>query len=475
MLDKIFCCHSPAVLPQKGCFQISKRNSEIVLLIGGIAGIILSSAFGIAIVNLNSWVWVPLIFSEGISLVTIVAGIILVFPNSPKKNTYPFSEGESNFIEISSPSMTPQKNVKNHKFTNQEGLICKTHDESSSAPVKMPTASKPLPPHRFCIASDRTCNKHYTSDDAQEIPDRFIRIDQKLRKSNLLSSDWLLSMRQATWEELNYCHTESYINSIKRRAGNLKSAEDSTRQGKGGSMISKDSYFAAQHAVGSVLSGIDQIFKGSARQVFCNVRPPGHHAHSDKSVGISIFNHVAIGARYVQNKYNIRRVLIVDWDVHHGDGTQSIFYQDETVFYFSTHEEHDGLQTGLATETGKGKGKTFTLNVPIPGLKKLKTRENTKEKVIDAFNKQLIPAMDQFQPEFILISCGFDGHKNDPIGGFNLEANDYATLTQIVNQIAKKYAQGRVLSVLEGGYNLEALEESAAAHVKALLQGGFVE
>ncbi len=226
--------------------------------------------------------------------------------------------------------------------------------------------------------------------------------------------------------------------------------------------ICPKSYAIAKLASGGVFTGVDLVMKDIVKRVFCNVRPPGHHACQEVGMGFCLFNNVALGARYAQKMYGVERVLIVDWDVHHGNGTQEIFYRDPSVFYFSTHQKGIYPQTGSQDEKGDGDAVGTTLNVPIPG------GGGSRKAVIRAIDEQLIPAMERFQPQLIMISAGFDGHKDDPIGGFDLETQDFALLTKKICALANKCCDGKVVSVLEGGYNLSAIAESAVAHVQAM-------
>ena len=199
------------------------------------------------------------------------------------------------------------------------------------------------------------------------------------------------------------------------------------------------------------------------RNAFCAVRPPGHHALKDRAMGFCFFNNVAIAAKYIQNKHHLARVLIVDWDVHHGNGTQAIFYDDPSVFYFSTHQSPFYPGTGGADEKGEGKGRGFTLNVPLPA-------GSGDADYAKAFEEKLKPAAAAFQPDFVLISAGFDAARGDLLGRMDLTPEGYAQLTRIVKAIAQQYCKGRLVSVLEGGYNLEALAASVEAHVRVLVE-----
>ena len=225
--------------------------------------------------------------------------------------------------------------------------------------------------------------------------------------------------------------------------------------------ISPESYEVAVAAVGGVLSAIDEVMAGKMRNAFCALRPPGHHALKDRAMGFCIFNNVAIGARYIQKKHGLSKVLIVDWDVHHGNGTQAAFYDDPTVLYFSTHQYPFYPGSGSREEKGTGKGLGYTVNVPLPA-------GCGDEEYKKAFEEILRPRAVEFNPDFVLISAGFDAHRDDPIGGMNVTARGFAEMTSIVKDIAEKCCEGRIVSVLEGGYDLDGLADSVEAHVSAL-------
>ncbi len=263
--------------------------------------------------------------------------------------------------------------------------------------------------------------------------------------------------RDATEEDLLTCHTPEYLKIVKRDiAAGLGTLST------GDVEICAKSYDVAIRAAGAVLNAVDLVIGGTAKRVFCAVRPPGHHACRDKGMGFCIFNNIAIGARYAQKKYQVSRVLIVDWDVHHGNGTQEIFNEDPTVYYFSTHEFPLYPGTGSSEETGFGKGAMSKLNVPIaPG-------KQAREKVLQAFQVLLRQKMADFRPQLVMISAGFDAHEDDPLGHLGLKTEDFAALTKAVKQIADEYADGKIISVLEGGYNLGALAASVKAHVSEL-------
>jgi len=196
---------------------------------------------------------------------------------------------------------------------------------------------------------------------------------------------------------------------------------------------------------------------------FCAIRPPGHHAQKDEAMGFCIFNNVAIGTRYIQKKYDLSKILIVDWDVHHGNGTQAAFYDDPNVLYFSVHRYPFYPGTGSESEKGGGKGLNYNINVPLPA-------DSVDADYLRVFEEKLKPAALSFSPEFVLVSAGFDAHKDDLLGGMMVTEEGFAQLTQIVKEIAQKCCEGRLVSVLEGGYGLEGLAASVEAHIRVLMK-----
>ncbi len=314
-----------------------------------------------------------------------------------------------------------------------------------------------------CIVTHPICSEHLTGTSHPECPKRLDAIVESLANAHLMTKDNTILAAQASKAQILTCHTATYYETVENEVKNA-SPTGNTTLSTGDTQICLQSLNAALYAAGSVVKAIDVVMAKTARTAFCLIRPPGHHAYTNAGGGFCLFNNVAIGARYAQQVYGIKKVLIVDWDVHHGNGTQEIFYNDPSVFYFSTHNSCNYPGTGKAEETGDGDAQGTTLNCPIaPGRK-------SSEHVKHAFTNQLTAAMSLFRPELVLISAGFDAHYLDPLGGFNLEDQDFADLTQIVKEIAAKYAQGRIVSVLEGGYDVTngGLASAVKAHVAAL-------
>jgi len=260
---------------------------------------------------------------------------------------------------------------------------------------------------------------------------------------------------------LERCHGAGYLDTVAREVAAIEPGRVRPLS-TGDVMISPGSREAALLAAGGACQAVDRVMSGQAANAFCAVRPPGHHARPSQGMGFCLYNNIAVAARHAQATHKIEKVLIVDWDVHHGNGTQDIFYDDPSVFFFSTHQSPLYPGTGAADETGVGRGKGTTMNCPLPA-------GSGRAQVVDeAFKGKLLAAADAFKPELVLISAGFDAHADDPLGGFTLQADDFAELTNVMMQVAQAHAGGRLVSCLEGGYHLEALGASARAHVGAL-------
>ena len=227
--------------------------------------------------------------------------------------------------------------------------------------------------------------------------------------------------------------------------------------------ISSASYQVALNGAGSILQLSDALMSGQVDNGFAMVRPPGHHAEQNVAMGFCLFNNVAVAARYLQQKYELERILILDWDVHHGNGTQHTFEQDPTVFYISLHQFPHYPGTGSLAETGIGEGEGATLNCPMsPGLGDDAYRE--------AFKEKILPLAKAFNPDAVILSAGFDAHAADPLGSINLETRSYTWMTQAMMELADQCCDGRIISILEGGYDMNALAESVTEHVRVLSQ-----
>ena len=300
--------------------------------------------------------------------------------------------------------------------------------------------------------------EHKTTAGHPESPARLTAIIENLKSKGLYSELFQITPSPVELKWLTKIHTPEYIKraktSCEENAGYLDTSDVP---------ISSKSYEAALVAAGGVLSAIDAVMEGKVRNAFCAVRPPGHHAVEDGALGFCIFNNIAIGTRYIQEKYGLPKVLIVDWDVHHGNGTQAAFYDDPNVLYFSVHRYPFYPGTGSTAETGAGEGSNSVINVPLPA-------GSTDEDFLAAFEEKLKPAALSFSPDFVLISAGFDAHEDDPLGGMKVTEQGYIKMTRIVKDIAQKCCESRLVSVLEGGYNLQALAESVEAHIRVLME-----
>ncbi len=262
--------------------------------------------------------------------------------------------------------------------------------------------------------------------------------------------------RSATEDEITLCHTLPYVRTVKREV-----QAGVTDLITGDTSICPRSYDVALNAVGTALTAVDAVVRGEYNNAFCIVRPPGHHATPDRGMGFCIFNNAAIAARYAQSRHGVERVLIADWDVHHGNGTQDIFYADPSVLFFSTHQHPWYPGTGASDETGQGRGEGATINCPLPA-------GSGRDQILEAFRSRLEPAAERFRPDLVILSAGFDSRAGDPLGRFLLSDDDFAELTRLMMEIAARFAQGRLISLLEGGYSIAGLTAGVRAHTHAL-------
>ena len=302
------------------------------------------------------------------------------------------------------------------------------------------------------ITTDTYLN-HDTGQGHPERPDRVTVVIDHLKK---IKSNNLIWKKPKKFDPkyLEYAHDKNYLNNV-----NNSFPKQGLNFLDGDTIISPGSKEAAKDAVGSILTAIDGVMKKDFNTAFCAVRPPGHHAEKQKAMGFCVYNNVAVGAYYLLEKYNLKKVSIIDFDVHHGNGTQNIFYNIDKVLYISSHQYPYYPGSGAANEKGN---RNNILNVPLSAGTKSHEFLNAYESI---FKK-----LKEFQPEFILLSAGFDAHQDDPLAQINLQSEDYYTLTKRIMTVAKKLCGGRVVSILEGGYDLNALRESVDYHIKSLLE-----
>ena len=306
------------------------------------------------------------------------------------------------------------------------------------------------------LIADPRFVEHDTGPGHPESGIRLSAIMERLEASASASRLTRLSPDEAPMAAVTRVHDAAHVQRIQELAslGRLVAMDPDT-------VLSSATYGAALAASGGVRRAIDEVMAGRLTNAFCALRPPGHHAERDRAMGFCFLNHIAIGARYLQDHYCIRRVAIVDWDVHHGNGTQHSFEDDGDIFYFSIHQYPHYPGTGSRLERGQGQGLGATLNVPV-------SAGAGNAVYLGAFRQELRPALDAFRPEFILVSAGFDAHRRDPLAGIDLTEGDFGDLTDEVTAMAHDHCEGRVVSMLEGGYDLEALSASVQVHVEAL-------
>jgi len=299
---------------------------------------------------------------------------------------------------------------------------------------------------------------HLTGEGHAESPERLRAIRERIKEAEWHDALLQIQPAEADLDTVALVHAPEYVELVKSEC-----EEELARLSTGDTNISRASYSVALAAVGGVVSAVDRVMNGEAKNAFCAVRPPGHHASFERGMGFCIFNNVAIAARYAQQTYGIERVLIADWDVHHGNGTQDTFYEDGTVFFMSTHQSPLYPNTGKLVETGEGPGEGLTMNRPFPP-------GAGNEEIIGAFRDDLLRAAREFKPDLTLISAGFDSRIDDPLGSFEVDDDGFRELTRIMLEIANISGDGRLVSVLEGGYNTSGLASAVGAHVDELIR-----
>ncbi len=307
--------------------------------------------------------------------------------------------------------------------------------------------------------------EHDTGPGHPESPQRLLALDQHILKKSGADTPGTLKSRlkiitpvlvDDLYRWISEIHRPAYLKLLKAKNpkhGRIYLDPDTP--------CSPGSLYAAEMAVSGLITAIDGVMNQNIQNAFCAIRPPGHHAEPDRAMGFCLFNQIAIGARYLQKKHHLNKIFIIDWDVHHGNGTQHAFEEDPSVYYFSTHQFPFYPGTGTKEERGTGKGKGFTQNIP------LRAGAGDAE-LITTFENELTDALTSFQPDFILISAGFDAHKDDPLASLTVTEQGFEDLTHIVRTLAKSNCGGRIVSCLEGGYNLNALARSVEKHLSAL-------
>lgn len=290
----------------------------------------------------------------------------------------------------------------------------------------------------------------------RERPERLKAITAELARTGLAAKCTPAETRTASVEEISRIHGAMYV----ARVGEFANA--------GGGWIEQDtflsrkSYEVARRAAGTSLAAVDAVMKGPEKSALCLIRPPGHHALVHDAMGFCLFNNIALAADHAIKQHKLERVLVIDWDVHHGNGTQDIFYERDDVWFLSAHRSPFYPGTGKKEETGNGKGLGTKFNLPV-------AFGTSRKDYLTQFESLLTDAATKCKPELILISAGFDAHVEDPIGSLGLQTEDFETLTKLVRQVAQTHCKGRLVSCLEGGYNTQRLAESVACHLQTLL------
>ena len=303
------------------------------------------------------------------------------------------------------------------------------------------------------LITSNTYQNHITGDGHPEKIDRVTAIIDNFKK---IDNKKLIWKKPGKFDQsfLTNTHSSEYIDLVSKSF-----PENGLAFLDGDTVVSPGSKEATKDAVGSIITAIDGVQDKEFENAFCAVRPPGHHAEKDKAMGFCIYNNVAVGANYLINKYKLNKVAIIDFDVHHGNGTQNIFNDNEKILYISTHQFP--FYPGSGTEQEKGKYNNI-FNIPLPA-------GTTSEEYLNAY-EFVLKKIQEFKPEFILLSAGFDAHKDDPLAQFQLESKDFYKITKRTLELSKLYCNGKVVSILEGGYDLNALKESTTMHVNALLE-----
>lgn len=315
---------------------------------------------------------------------------------------------------------------------------------------------------RTGLAIDPRFQRHQTGHGHPERPERLAAIEQALREHDLTDACTPIEVSPVSLDLVRRVHSDVYLDRLRRACASHLPFIDVPD-----SAICPESYDIALLAAGATIRAVDEVMAGRLDNAFCVLRPPGHHAEHDHSMGFCLLNNVALAARHLLDHHGLSKVLILDWDVHHGNGTQHIFEADAAVQYISLHGHPTVVfpGTGWETERGTGAGLGFTLNIPfMPHAGDSDYRR--------AFDDVVLPEIERFAPQFVLLSAGFDAHKLDPLAPIDLSTSSFGWMTDLMMQAARDHADGRLVSVLEGGYHLGATSESAALHVERLMAAG---
>lgn len=308
---------------------------------------------------------------------------------------------------------------------------------------------------RTGIVKDNRYLQHSAGFAHPESPERLRAVYDMLASPAMAGKFTEIEAREATHAEIGTIHSSSYIDFVAGTAGRECVMLDPD------TATSPETYSIAKLAAGGVLNAIDSVVEGRVDNAFAFVRPPGHHAEPDAAAGFCIFNNIAIGAMHAVLKHGMQKVLIVDWDLHHGNGTQHSFYDDQRILYFSTHQYPYYPGTGALDEIGRGKGKGYTVNVPLSG-------GAGDDAFVKIFRRILVPVAEEFRPEIVLVSAGFDIYFQDPLGSMRVTPEGFAALTRILMNVADECCKGRLVASLEGGYNISGLMKSAKAVLKEM-------
>jgi acetoin utilization deacetylase AcuC-like enzyme len=317
-------------------------------------------------------------------------------------------------------------------------------------------STAPPPAPNMTVFYDPAMLRHEPPRDHPESPRRLDAVMAVVRELERQRRVSLAAPEPATEDDLLLVHSFEYVKKVRAEI-----AAGRPVLSTGDTELSAGSLAAALAAAGTVVSAVDAVMTGRTRTAFCAVRPPGHHASQARGMGFCLFNNIAVGARHARRRHGIERVLIADWDVHHGNGTQEVFWTDGSVLFFDTHQHPWYPGTGSPGERGEGKGSGLIVNNPFPA-------GAGRTEILGAFREALVPAAERFKPQLVMISAGFDSRTGDPLGRFTLTDQDFADLTDVLLAIARQHAGGRVVSVLEGGYALDGLSHAVESHLNRL-------